>query len=380
MIFESLPQLHQALCNNGFFLTLEEFQKVIGPAFYASLERDEGRFSQFKIQILNEEIITNIEISPVTDFSYFQFKSQYTHKTIKRLCQALDYSRSGIVIRFSQGAPEISGFFTIGSNFEGFLNFKSFGAMVPSKVWTISFNKPGCFSIFCGVGHIVSFQSGQLVTKHYYAHETFQNTQFPAVFERFLKGSCGHMAFQNVLKENWLITFSKAISALLIGVMKLGHGGSILIFDDWQTIKGNLKFGVKFDPISSSQLLGAYLSGAISSNSIEKFPDLFALISKMSSCDGAVILNLGFDIIGFNCEITFPESSTVQLEKQALMDNFNFSDHGTRHRSVYRIIKNAKNSIGLVISQDGGNTVFLNDNGNFSLIKNLEKERADFLF
>jgi len=79
--------------------------------------------------------------------------------------------------------------------------------------------------------------------------------------------------------------------------------------------------------------------------------------AHLSEADGVTVLNHDFEILGFGASITAPD--------QEMPDDWmeHLSTRGNRHRSMASAVATMDGSIGIVISQDGGVTIFSNHDG-----------------
>jgi len=83
------------------------------------------------------------------------------------------------------------------------------------------------------------------------------------------------------------------------------------------------------------------------------------LIAALSAIDGAVVITKRFELLGFRAEISgkLPEVSTVaralDVEGERTVQE-SIEGVGTRHRSAYRLCRELKEAVAVVISQDGG--------------------------
>lgn len=89
----------------------------------------------------------------------------------------------------------------------------------------------------------------------------------------------------------------------------------------------------------------------------ESFFELARLYSDMMQVDGALVLEHGFNVVGFGGEIRV-DMNVVHVEQSHDLDRtevsrWNVQSDGTRHRSLYRLCAVEPEVLGYVISQDG---------------------------
>lgn len=83
------------------------------------------------------------------------------------------------------------------------------------------------------------------------------------------------------------------------------------------------------------------------------------LIAALSTVDGAVVLTKRFELLGFAAEIHSDLTSLNTVARATDLEGNNFKIEsvngvGTRHRSAYALCQDLKDSLVIVISQDGG--------------------------
>ena len=78
--------------------------------------------------------------------------------------------------------------------------------------------------------------------------------------------------------------------------------------------------------------------------------------AHLTEADGATILSHDFEILAFGASII----ATVQELPREWIEHL--GTHGNRHRSMARAVAAVNGSLGIVVSQDGGVTIFSNDN------------------
>ena len=82
------------------------------------------------------------------------------------------------------------------------------------------------------------------------------------------------------------------------------------------------------------------------------------LLAGLADVDGAVVMNMRWEMLGFGAEIVgeLPEVSRVAVarDRDATTRTYETTDGvGTRHRSAYRLCAAVKEAIAIVVSQDG---------------------------
>jgi hypothetical protein len=90
----------------------------------------------------------------------------------------------------------------------------------------------------------------------------------------------------------------------------------------------------------------------------EAFFEMSHLLAGLADVDGVVMMNMRWEVLGFGGEIVgdLPEVTRVAIarDREGETRTFESTDGvGTRHRSAYRLCAAARDSIAIVVSQDG---------------------------
>jgi hypothetical protein len=88
-------------------------------------------------------------------------------------------------------------------------------------------------------------------------------------------------------------------------------------------------------------------------------------IGRLTAVDGAVVVSTRWQIIGFGCEIIADPTNFTRVtqinadgNRDCPIDTF-----GTRHRSMFRACRAVPDSLGFIVSQDGGIKAVANYSG-----------------
>ena len=287
-----------------FGLTRAEFKELLEPAFYASLEKDESRESRFSIQLYNDEHLADNEISSDSDFSFFPTDEPYTSRLIKKICHSINYARSRIIVKKVGNGFKVAGLYSLGSRLENYLQFAHIGTMAPPEALTISFNRPGCFSIQQGLNLILRFEGGQILEQRApHALELFQGTYFPHIFshEIGLGAENGEITDEYRLRLNEF--FCDFFTSLVINTMRQGHGGTIVLLSDLSNIEKRVRRGIQIDRKSAAGLFCEALTKEKSELINRRVFDYSKFLASLTGYDGAVVLSMGFDLLSFGAEI-----------------------------------------------------------------------------
>jgi len=207
------------------------------------------------------------------------------------------------------------------------------------------------------------------------------------------------------LSSNWF----NALSRLFLEIQRYGHGGAVLLTPEARLSHLSVKYPIRYERLPSSLVANAVLSisrcnvedeitadyidrpaeelpvrayldetvyRAEESDTDDEIAGCVRFISSLSCVDGLVLMDTSLNVNGFGVEITLnTEVNNLFLAKDEYgtaksLQQIDFNDFGTRHRSMIRYCYSIMGSIGFVISQDGdvraitkiGNDVVVWDN------------------
>ena len=188
------------------------------------------------------------------------------------------------------------------------------------------------------------------------------------------------------LRDDWL----SALSRILIGIKRYGHGGAVLLSDTSEHL--NVRYGLRYDRLSQALDRAAKLSidrSAYSDRIYEQYLDPSAnkrslpislyleegsvetdireteaeitgcvrFLSSLSRVDGLLWFNRNLILQGFGVLIQGePERGQVYRADDAhgkKLKEIDIHNFGTRHRSMMARCHQDSDAVGFVISQDG---------------------------
>lgn len=148
------------------------------------------------------------------------------------------------------------------------------------------------------------------------------------------------------------------LSRVLWNVDHYRHGGALLILpvgcDETQYL--DIKYRLHSRFIFNEEKSLVDMSKVARDKELVSYSDF---IAKLTTVDGAVVLDKNLDLYGFGAEIL-----TDRMERKTpniaflRLDNTEdstkkFTDNGTRHRSGYRLVNCIEDSVAIICSQDG---------------------------
>lgn len=90
----------------------------------------------------------------------------------------------------------------------------------------------------------------------------------------------------------------------------------------------------------------------------EALLELASLIAALANVDGAVVLTLRFELLGFGCEIGGDPGHVTSVRRALDQEAERWLEEtteavGTRHRAAYRLCQRIHGAVAIVVSQDG---------------------------
>lgn len=378
-------------------------QNLIDTSFHASLLTEEGRRPGFRLLFCAPgDLTTKEDLNPFfaqTRIVRFPTPRIFTVSELNRVRPAADVTRFLICvgpITKRAKALKIWGLLDVGENWWKFIHHESSGGKPPPNFLAMTSTAPGELS-FSLQGHIaLQFRGGQVSIP---AINPIWGGGLEAFFERAQR-NLYEKATKSLGANKWdpegrdddypSRFYNFFVERILYNVRELAHGGTIIFVPD--DLKANdsrlsdrviFKYPTEFDyawDVLSRSLVNHRryydlyfpLSRGETEITKEKFfeftmlehekdvieeelQDIARSIAPLTSVDGALVLTTRFCILGFGGEIIAQSpalskvTSATKNRKSIPIDSF-----GTRHRSTFRFCSSFEDSVGFIVSSDGG--------------------------
>lgn len=382
------------------FPSKEVLLQMLEVAFFASMEREEARHLSMCIAYVRDP--AELSYAKHEDYHWMRLvpERDFSVSEIRRLASAFDPNVTMICISKSKSTSRsiISGILTRRWNLDltSALLSTGFG---PPRLFQVAARRPGDIEIKIGYGQTMQVRKGKIYIRDKNAlYDGPIGKQLEAVEEELnaaaLKKMVPPRANDSGSAITSYITFYRFFLRRIFNAIEgAKHGGSLVIvpeafsFED-ELLRSNIKLkyalnysGIWETLVHWSMLLHMGLRPKLDNDAgIDVLPEqirnnhrgeyqakvnakLIAdaeFIAGLSSVDGAVVLTDRFRILGFGGEIitgadamkpvygVTPDCSKDEDKK------IDVESTGTRHRSMYRFCAEVGESIGFVISQDGG--------------------------
>jgi hypothetical protein len=373
---------------------------VLNEAFYAGLQRNEGRSVRFAI-LLDDDTFKS---GPVREFSESR---PFNAKQLQSMSVAYDPSSVCFVV--DKPSPDSSSIVIIGVAARPVPALRLSTQYPPAVI--VESVSPGTISIEIGELKAV-YSNGEIVLSNLQIVERLQiqsslpsRAITPTRFSPSLHlGSdeairldeelwANHKnEYEQLVNNYWPRLFSGAMISIIKKTVYKAHGGGYLFLKcgfesssltggswfrapsqqltHWLSrtlaIEGLLSLALRGKTITSDldarwrdnvQKWGSDLLHPTFRDSLLNLDYACAECAHLSEADGVTVLSHNFEILGFGVSISVPEQQIPDEWMEYLRTR------GNRHRSMANAVASMDDSIGIVISQDGGVTIFSNYDG-----------------
>jgi len=375
-------------------------EQVISTCYQASLMREEERPVTFRL-IIRDHHLFSPDDGPPTGLHRLQFAKMrpFNHHELRRVAPAADYYRTLIAVDLGpERTVQIWGLVYSGTRW---LQPVTGGTKtippLPSSL-VIHVTGPGRIAVSIGQELIASLNGGQISAQPL---DIFSSSwiaeSFASVHSEI---EAIHEAARAASKKPWAKIdpafgriLGPQVARRIVSLIRNSHHGGMLIYLPDEMTRDisamNSHISLKYELLEEEprqrfrtlilRIMNAFaeLHGDwenpekvvgwkefVTSKSDalvlldEAFFDLAHFIAALSAIDGAVVMTRHLEILGFggviSAGIDEVETITHALDIEGLQTCQELvEDVGTRHRAAYRICREIRNAIAIVISQDG---------------------------
>ena len=318
----------------------EILEEVCSVLMNVSCMREEGNFSSFRVCFISADS-DFLDAYVYAHSLRFDNPVPFTVSAMRKLAPAINPEMSYLVLDISQDPIMVTGIIASYTTWDKVIAGElTDGSMMPA-VPNLFVRAPGEIDGCLGENTIVSYSFGSTVISRY---DVFKST---LIARQLRSGS--------VVDDAERLHF---LSRVLWKVDKFRHGGAILIVPSEEACKGyiNIKYRIPCEFLFNDEKSLIEISRSVRERELVSYSDF---VAKLTTVDGAVLLTKDLDLIGFGVEILtdLMEQKEPPMRFISSDDSINrnkkFSDNGTRHRSGYRFCHEVKDSVAIIISQDG---------------------------
>ena len=375
---------------------------LLETAFFASLEREEGRSLRFVLCCAPTTEIRRDgadEIVPVVELDVAR---PVTVESLRSIVPAVNPANAALLVRCPADGDdpsecEITGVLAVGSNLARSRRGRSYYHRPAPYALIIDVRDAGELHVYRGGIKLASLKAGQL-------HDQLASSELEFLPISGILSEGGERLRSRVKRPpqeperettdfEWTALLN-AILSIVNGVHEHGHGGTLLLVAPGS--EASLPVRMKFDVDDRSSLLAdrfvAFLNArhelaearlaAAPAEAIadqahilhlqnatlvaeEDLADATDLVARMSGVDGALVLCSDLRILGFGAEILVDAAVGVVAfevvgspKKPKDWHAIDGDRFGMRHRSALRGVTVADNTAAFVVSQDGTVTFF----------------------
>jgi hypothetical protein len=366
-------------------------------AFFASLEREEGRELRFALCCAPSTTVTRDGSDEIVPIIQLETPRPLTVEGLRSIAPAVNPTNAAILVRCPEDADdpqtcEIAGILSVGTNLERSRRGRSYYQRPAPYALIIDVRDAGEMHIYRGSIKLASLKAGQL-------HDQLASSEleFLPISHILSEGGkrlgvrveppTGEHARETADFE-WTALLNTVLS-LVNGMREHGHGGTLLLASPGA--EETLPIRLKFDVSGRSSLLAdrfvAFLNarhelaaararakqqaGDVDAAALlnlqnatviaeEDLTDAGDLVARLSGVDGALVIGADLRLLGFGAEIVVNASVPIQAfevhgsphrpKDWRIVDGDRF---GMRHRSALRAVTVADDTAAFVVSQDG---------------------------
>lgn len=377
-------------------------QNLFETAYHASFCTEEGRRVHFRIVYASEAELGgrgSTKFAPRERLIVFDSPREYSISEIHRLAPALDMTQNLICVHKTTRSTrnpklEIWGICDSGSSWWTFMHHESTGGTAPPNYLTIFCTSPGHLSISAQGQIFATLSDGELIRPQWGVLNTggldaFFHSGRQAFYRDVLQGLGERKYDPEGHDEDYpKIFYTHFIERLLFHIQERAHGGTIFFVPDYLTHgdtrlldRLDIKYPINYarvwpllreyliahrkyydlhTPLSEGKQLTSKRYNEASfqdwqmTESERSIADCVRFIAGLSGVDGAVVITDRFRVLGFGAEVLVQSQNLSHVTALPKRKRIAIANYGTRHRSAFRFCSSLEESVGFIVSSDGG--------------------------
>ena len=402
----------------------DALRHILSTAFFASLEREEGRPLRFVLccspdmDVLREGLAETVPVVPL------RAPRPMSVQAIRSLAPAVNPDNAALLVRWPRDRPspgncEIAGVLHVGENVARARSGQAFYYRPAPYALTVEVLDAGEINIFQGGARIASLKAGRLQDQI-----AFSTLEFLSINDILARGEKElHERIIAPRREparetsdfEWTALLNTVL-CIVNGVRAHGHGGTVLL-----TAPGSeraLPIRTKFSVEEHESVLGERFVEFLNTRHVltearlhrrrvgassvpeaalshlqnaafaaeESLADAAELVAGLTAVDGALVLTSDLRVPGFGAEIQVDAALPVTAHEVTgpaqtaaswpVVDSESF---GMRHRSALRCVGAAKLTAAFVVSQDGHVSLFWKHDGRVLLKRNVNTSNPNMI-
>ncbi len=374
----------------------DALELLLSVAYQASLLREEERPVTFRL-IVAEPTAFPAEAGPPSGLHRLLFTHGRRLRTaeLRRLSPAVSYHRALIGVRADgQGEFEIWGIVYSGPDWlHAAQGGRAARSMLPPSSLVVRVTGPGLVAVARGGATLCALHAGRIggaamdVFGSRWLAEAFMDLRAELTALHLAQQSRAHAPWAGLDSEAIALVAPQMLERLVTTILRAHHGGILLLIPSDRadlSAGGHPLLRVKYafceeEPRRRYRtLIVAKLRALASANrrtpppssaadarreaelfaADEALLELSSLIAALANVDGAVVLTLRFELLGFGCEIGGDAGDVSTVRRALDPEGTRWIEEtteavGTRHRAAYRLCQRVHDVVAIVVSQDG---------------------------
>lgn len=407
-----------------------DLRHILATAFFASLEREEGRPLKFvlccspDLDVVRDGFGETVPVVPLA------IPRPVTVESIRSLAPAVSPSNAAILVRFPKDGVasrcEIAGVLHVGEHVALARSGRSFYYRPAPYALTIEVTEAGELHVYQGGTKLVSMKGGRLHDlTPYSALEFLPISSILMAGERALRSRIvapDHEPTRETSDFEWTALLNTVL-CIVNGIRVHGHGGTLLLTAPGAELA--LPVRAKFQVNQHESLLGerfleflntrhlltearlhqgvlvtgsgagapdlpvettlAHLQNA-AFGAEENLADAAEVVAGLTAIDGALVLTSDLRVPGFGAEIVLDAAQPViahevvgHTHSAASWPAVDSESFGMRHRSALRCVGVSEGTAAFVVSQDGQVSLFWKQDGRVLLKRNVNTANPNMI-
>jgi hypothetical protein len=405
--------------------TPEDLRRILSTAFFASLEREEGRPLRFvlccapDVEIVRDGFGESVPVVPL------DVPRSLTVGSIRSLAPAVSPINAAMLVRFPREGGrtsqcEIAGILHAGENVARARSGRAFYYRPAPYSLTVEVVDAGELHVYQGGARLISIKAGRLYNLiAYSALEFLPISNLLSSGDRSLRPRIvapGHEPLRETSDFEWTALLN-TILCIVNGVRAHGHGGTVLLVapGSADALPVRMKFGIggqeslladRFvEFLNTRHVLaearwrqetsGTVMTGEqallhLQNAAFAAEEDLVGaaeVVAGLTAVDGALVLTADLRPIGFGGEIVLDaaepvvayEAISLSSQPSDTLPTVDSESFGMRHRSALRCVGVSEHVAAFVVSQDGQVSLFWKQDGRVLMKRNVNTANPNMI-
>ena len=402
----------------------EDLRHILATAFFASLEREEGRPIRFvlccspNVDVLRDGFGETVPVVPL------KVPRPVTVDAIRSLAPAVSPENAAILVRFprdagASGRCEIAGVLHVGEHVARARSGRSFYYRPAPYALIVEILDAGELNVYQSGARLVAMKAGRLQDLIAYSAVEFLPLSYILMSgDRAFRGRIAgprHESVRDTSDFEWSALLN-TILCIINGVRAHGHGGTVLLTAPGaeRALPVRAKFAVgehesllaerfveflntrhvlteaRLHDTRGSAEWGADATLSHLQNAAfaaeENLADAADVVAGLTAVDGALVLTSDLRVPGFGAEIVLDAGLPViahevtgHAQTAGAWPAVDSESFGMRHRSALRCVSVADQTAAFVVSQDGGVSLFWKQDGRVLVKRNVNTANPNML-